>query len=108
MEIALVGLVSAVVSALVSAGIAYLSHRQLLGVKMVEIAVGILAHEPDAKNKALRAWATSILAHYSPTAVPITKEARDELRGRRLPVIVEAVGRAVGSSRAKGVAEIKS
>jgi hypothetical protein len=55
-EIALVGLVSAVVSALVSAGIAYLSHRELLGVKMVEIAVGILAHEPDAKNKALRAW----------------------------------------------------
>ncbi len=79
-----------------------LRHRREMGVKIIEIAVGILAEEPD-KNKGLRRWAIGALEHYAEKAnVPLNKEARDDLEGEALPVFTYFVEPActirVGSS----------
>ena len=91
METALVGLIGV----LIGSGITYLTHREGLGVKMIEIAIGLLAEKPDPSTKVLRDWAVDILAHYS-RAVPLSAEAKDELRKRALPITLEAVGITTG------------
>jgi hypothetical protein len=61
-----------------------------IGVKMIEIALGVLAGEPDknepAKTKALREWAVKILALYSPSKAPLTEQAKSALLDYPLPV----------------------
>jgi hypothetical protein len=53
-----------------------------IGVRYVELAVGILRTEPNPQTKSLREWAVSVIDHYS--QVPLPKEARDELQFQQL------------------------
>ena len=64
---------------------------------MIEVAVGILAAEPD-KTKGLRNWAVDTLAHYSKD-VELTDEAKNALREKPLPVYADAVFTAAGVGR---------
>ena len=64
---------------------------------MIEVAVGILAAEPD-KTKGLRNWAVDTLAHYSKD-VELTDEAKNALREKPLPVYADAVFTATGVGR---------
>jgi hypothetical protein len=79
-----------------------LRHRREMGVKIVEIAVGILAGEPD-KNKGLRNWAVDALAHYANKAkVPLTEEAKSALRDKPLPLPVTSTMFDVLTGKARG------
>jgi hypothetical protein len=51
--------------------------NQELGVRYVELAVGILRAEPSKGNKALRSWAITVVDHFSPVHLP--DEAKSEL-----------------------------
>ena len=64
-------------------------HQREIRVKMIEVAVGILAADPD-KTKGLRSWAADTLAHYSKD-VQLTDEAKAALRDRPLPTYADAV-----------------
>ena len=68
-----------------------------MDIKMIEVAVGILAAEPD-KTKGLRNWAVDTLAHYSKD-VELTDEAKNALREKPLPVYADAVFTATGVGR---------
>ena len=90
--VAIVGLLGVIITAfvgLLGAWIGYQynedQHRRATGVKMIEIALGILAGEPE--NKHLRDWAVDVLANYSKEAgVPLDEQAKDALRDKPLPV----------------------
>jgi hypothetical protein len=110
MAAAIIGLLGVVITAivgLVAAWLGYLfnelRHRREMGVKMIEIALGILAGKPD-ENKPLRDWAVDVLEHYSKEAeVPLGKQAKDALRDKALPVIFDA---ATGRSYMRGAGAI--
>jgi hypothetical protein len=73
-----------------------------LRVKMIEIALGILATQPR-DDKALRSWAVDVLdRHSKAVGVPLSPEAKDELLKRALPIALEAVGIAAGSATVVG------
>lgn len=93
----------ALIGALVGYWVNELRHRREIGVKLIEIALGILAGKPE-ENKPLRDWAVEVLAHYSrEVKVPLSEEAKNALRTERLPVFVDAVGRAsLGRLYARG------
>jgi len=63
-----------------------------MGVKMIEIALGILvAGKPD-ENKPLREWAVKALAHYSKEAeVPLDENAQRALVDNPLPFTFASV-----------------
>ena len=46
----------ALLSGVVGSVLTYLIHRREIGVKMIEVAIGILRGEPDDNTKALRDW----------------------------------------------------
>jgi hypothetical protein len=69
-----------------------------MGVRMIEIALGILAGKPD-ENKALREWAVKILALYSPKKAPLTEQAKNALRDSPLPVSTITFDAATGARR---------
>jgi hypothetical protein len=77
--------IGAALISLVAAALGY--DRREMGVKMIEVAVGILAAEPD-KTKGLRGWAVKVLDHYS-EAVPLGAEEKEALRDRPLPVVAD-------------------
>jgi hypothetical protein len=58
-----------------------------IGVRYVELAIGILSTEPKSDNIALRIWAADLLSHYS--AVALSDRARRELEGKRLDLASE-------------------
>ncbi len=75
--------------------IAFLGHsanislkEKDVGVRMVEMAVGILKEDPkdNPETPALRKWATSIIEKYS--KVKLTKSAKKELEEKPLPKTV--------------------
>jgi hypothetical protein len=76
-------------------------HQREIRVKMIEVAVGILAAEPD-KTKGLRNWAADTLAHYSKD-VRLTDEAKAALRDRPLPTYADAVFSSAGRGHIRGV-----
>ena len=101
-----VGVLVATVSALVGYLFSELRHRREIGVKIIEIAVGILAGEPD-KNEGLRKWAVDALARYAEKAkVPLSEDAQNALREKALPVLVFGTG--TGTARAGSSAQAKS
>ena len=63
-----------------------------MDIKMIEVAVGILAAEPD-KTKGLRNWAVHS------KDVELTDEANNALREKPLPVYADAVFTAAGVGR---------
>ena len=63
----------------------YLVTKREADVKMIEIAVGILAAKPDQNIKPARAWAVDVLDHYS-TDVKLTDEVKAALLDNPLPV----------------------
>ena len=77
-----------------------LRHRREMGVKMIEIAVGILAGKPD-DNKPLREWAVKVLAHYS-TEVPLSEPAKGTLLDKPLPVTTTIFDAATGRYDLRG------
>jgi hypothetical protein len=76
-------------------------HQREIRVKMIEVAVGILAAEPD-KTKGLRNWATDTLAHYSKD-VRLDEEAKAALRDQPLPTYADAVFGSAGRWLIRGV-----
>jgi hypothetical protein len=96
-EVALTALIG-----LASAALGYIfneiRHQREIRVKMIEIAVGILAADLD-KTKGLRNWAVDTLAHYS-RDVPLTDDAKTALRSNPLPVFADAVFASSGSGSA--------
>ena len=77
--------------------ITFWTHRENLSVKMVEIALGILAAEPE-KTRNLRGWAVKTLARYS--EVPLSDDEKNALLEKQLPVYADAVMTSAASSRA--------
>jgi hypothetical protein len=69
MDEALIGLLGVVIGAGITAAVSYFTHREDLGAKMIEVAVGILSEKPDPEFAALRNWAVDTLAHYSRTCL---------------------------------------
>lgn len=53
-----------------------------IGVRYVELAVGILRTEPNPQTEALREWAVAVVDHYS--QLPLSKAAREELKFQKL------------------------
>jgi hypothetical protein len=51
-------------------------HQEDTGVKMVEIAIGIVSAEPKPQNKPLRQWAVKVLTKYAPADVPLGEAAQ--------------------------------
>src|SRR4051812_40566245 len=92
-------IIVALLSAFVGSAVTYLMHRREMGVKMSEVAIGILRAKPDENTRALRDWAVDVLAHYAKHHVPL----KAELRSKPLPVHADAVGIALGSNSAKAV-----
>jgi hypothetical protein len=96
MTAAIIGLLGVVITAIfgtVTAWLGYLfselRHRREMGVKMIEIALGILAEKPD-ESKPLRNWAVDVLDHYSKQAeVPLTEDAKTNLRDKPLPIFAD-------------------
>jgi hypothetical protein len=61
-------------------------HRREIGVKMIEIALGVLSRKPDEKQQ-LRAWAIKVLDKYANEAgVPLSPEDKGALRDNPLPI----------------------
>jgi len=54
-----------------------------IGLKYVEVAVGILKSKPSAETTALRKWAISIIQKHS--TIPLNSEAIKELESAPLP-----------------------
>jgi hypothetical protein len=55
--VALVGLLAAILGAIVTGGFNYLSHQGDMDAKMIELSVGILRSEPTPETAPLREWA---------------------------------------------------
>jgi len=79
----------ALLSGVVGSVLTYLIHRREIGVKMIEVAIGILRGEPDDNTKALRDWAVDVLAHYAKHHVPLSDKAKAELRSKPLVFVYE-------------------
>ena len=84
----------------------YRTHQREIGVKMIEVVTGVLRTDPDPSTRALRDWAVDVLAHYSKHHVPLSPEAKAELRSKPLPIVVEGVGLAAGSASVRGRATV--
>jgi len=93
---ALIGLASAALGYIFNE----IRHQREIRVKMIEIAVGILAADLD-KTKGLRNWAVDTLAHYS-RDVPLTDDAKTALRSNPLPVFADAVFSSAGRGHMRG------
>lgn len=113
MAAAIIGLLGVVITAivgLVAAWLGYLfnelRHRREMGVKMIEIALGILARKPD-ENKPLREWAVKALAHYSKEAeVPLDEQAQRALLDNPLPFPSVIFDAATGRSYMRGAGAV--
>lgn len=57
-----------------------------IGVRYVELAIGILTAEPKGDSIALRIWATDVLSHYSEVA--LSAQAKKVLEQQRLELTV--------------------
>lgn len=83
---AIVALAVSVIGGLVSINIASREgtrqlrmHETDTGVRMVEIAIGILSTPPDENTKPLRKWAVDLLSTYAPINVPLDEESKSAL-----------------------------
>jgi len=85
------GLIGALVGGLIVAGGNYLVTKREAEVKMIEIAVGILAAKPDESIKPARAWAVDVLDRYS-RDVRLSDEVKRALLDHPLPVRPVGVG----------------
>ncbi|WP_128292029.1 hypothetical protein [Afifella aestuarii] len=74
---AAISAVSAIIGGLIVAVPSYLTRDRELDVKMVEIAVGILAQEPKENIAPARKWAVDVIAQYS--RVALSPEVRNAL-----------------------------
>ena len=71
---------SGLVGVAIGSWLTWTGHREM-DIKMIEVAVGILAAEPD-KTKGLRNWAVDTLAHYSKDVELPTKPRMRSARSR--------------------------
>ena len=87
--------------------IAFLGHtvanaekEREIGVRYVELALGILSTAPKGdKDVALRHWATDVLSYYS--AVALTDNAKLELSMQKLDFGMQELDRTIRESRRK-------
>ena len=78
--------------------------REEIGARYVELAVGILRSEPVKESSALRIWAISVLAHFSP--VPLPQAAMLELESQRLTEIQSLTQKWIDESRPRYIDEL--
>ena len=74
----IVPLIYAAIGGLVVAIPTYLSSNRQMDVKMLEIAVGILAKKPEPNIEPARHWAVKVIGAYS-TKVPLSPEVEAAL-----------------------------
>jgi hypothetical protein len=80
-----------------------------LGLKYVEVAVGILKSKPNSETNALREWAISIIQRHS--SIPLSTEAIKELENVALPkgnYILDAKGNYITDENGNYITNQKS
>jgi hypothetical protein len=75
----------AIVGGLIVAVGNYWVTEQEANVKMVEIAIGILAAKPEENIKPARAWAVDVLKLYAPKQARLSEEVARALLDHPLP-----------------------
>jgi hypothetical protein len=80
LQIALISAATGVVGALFG----YAAADREASVKMIEVAVGILAAKPEGNIKPARKWAVDIINHYSDVKLP--EDVKAALLDNPLPV----------------------
>lgn len=80
---AAVPLISAIIGGSVVALLNYMGTNRQMDVKMVEIAVGILAKEPTYPIQPAREWAVDVINQFS--QIPLSEPARAALLEHQLP-----------------------
>jgi hypothetical protein len=87
--VALVGILGAVLGALVSGGFNYLAHQGDLDAKMIELSVGILRSEPTPETGPLREWAIDVIDKRA--KFPFNAAQRAVLLTKQLPFLADWV-----------------
>jgi hypothetical protein len=80
---AIVGLIGVLIGSWITSYFNEQRHKREIGVKMIEIALGVLSQKPD-ENRPLRGWAANVLDKYAKEAgVPPPPQ---DFQNYRLPI----------------------